>query len=77
MISRWSVGAFGSLVNVNNMVPETPKTPGVPTLPQPFEPTSVYDPTWQNLSLNLGILCLHTVIYFVVALWLQKRKDIL
>lgn len=77
MLSRWSVGAYGSLVNVNAMVPEPTKLPDGSTLPLPFEPTPVYDPTWQNLSLNWGILGLHSLIYLAIALWLQKRKDVL
>ena len=77
MLSRWSVGAYGSLVNVNAMVPALTKLPDGSTLPQPFEPTPVYDPTWSNLSLNWGILCVHILVYLMLTLWLQKRKDIL
>ncbi|MEG3896401.1 MULTISPECIES: FHA domain-containing protein [unclassified Microcoleus] len=77
MLSRWSVGAYGSLVNVNGMVPALTKLPDGSTLPQPFEPTPVYDPTWENLSLNWGILCVHICVYLILTLWLQKRKDIL
>ena len=74
MLSRWSVGAYGALVNVNAMVPKGPD--GKP-LTQPFDPTTgVYDATWHNLGLNWGILCLHTVVYLVMTFWLQKRKDI-
>jgi len=77
MLSRWSVGAYGSLVNVNAMVPAPTTLPNGSILPQPFEPTSVYDPTWDNLSLNWGMLCVHIVVYLMLTLWLQKRKDIL
>ncbi len=77
MLSRWSVGAYGALVNVNAMVPEPTKLPDGSTLPQPFEPTAVYDPTWENLGLNWGILCLHTLVYLGLTLCVQKRKDIL
>lgn len=77
MLSRWSVGAYGSLVNVNGMVPTLTNLPDGSTLPQPFEPTPVYDPTWSNLSLNWGILCVHILVYLMLTLWLQKRKDIL
>ena len=77
MLSRWSVGAYGSLVNVNAMVPAPTKLPDGSTLPQPFEPTAVYDATWENLSLNWGILCVHILVYLMLTLWLQKRKDIL
>ncbi len=77
MLSRWSVGAYGSLVNVNAMVPTPTQLPDGSTLPQPFEPTPVYDPTWENLSLNWAILCVHILVYLMLTLWLQKRKDIL
>lgn len=77
MLSRWSVGAYGALVNVNAMVPEPTELPDGSVVPQPFEPTSVYDPTWENLGLNWGVLCLHAVIYLVATYGLQKRKDIL
>jgi len=77
MLSRWSVGAYGSLVNVNAMVPAPIKLPNGSTLSQPFEPNPVYDPTWENLSLNWGILCVHILVYLMLTLWLQKRKDIL
>jgi ABC-type multidrug transport system permease subunit len=76
MLSRWSVGAYGALVNVNAMVPEPTKLPDGSTIPLPFEATAVYDPTWGNLSLNWGILCFHTAIYLAVTWWVQKRKDI-
>ena len=55
---------------VNDLVPKGNKLPGA------FETTSVYDPTWGNLSLNWGILFLHGVVYLLITLNLQKRKDI-
>ncbi|MCX7594938.1 MAG: ABC transporter permease, partial [Fischerella sp.] len=73
-ISRWSIGAYGVLVDVNAMVPNS--TPGVPSLDNIFAASSVYDPTWKNLGLNWGILAVHTLVYLAVALLLQKRKDI-
>ncbi len=76
MLSRWSVGAYGSLVNVNAMVPAPTKLPDGSTVPLPFEQSAVYDPTWHNLSLNWEILCLHAIVYLVVAFWVQKGKDI-
>lgn len=76
MLSRWSIGAYGTLVNVNAMVPEQPQVSGVKPTPLPFEPTSTYDPTWENLLLNWGILGLHSLIYLGLTLWRQKRKDI-
>jgi ABC transport system ATP-binding/permease protein len=76
MLSRWSVGAYGSLVNLNGLVPEPIILVDGSIVPQPFEVTSVYDPTWSNLNLNWGMLCLHTVVYLTIAFYLQKRKDI-
>lgn len=68
-ISRWSMGAYGALVNVNKMIP--PNTPE-----EIIKASSVYDATWQNLGLNWGVLGLHSLIYLSVALWMQKRKDV-
>jgi ABC transport system ATP-binding/permease protein len=75
-VSRWSVGAYGSLVNVNAMVPKPIELPDRTILPQLFEKSAVYEPTWQNLALNWGILGLHAAVYLTVTLLLQKRKDI-
>lgn len=76
MLSRWSVGAYGALVNVNAMVPEATVLPDGTTMPLPFEPTAIYEPTWANLGLNWGMLLLHATVYLGLTLWVQKRKDI-
>ncbi|MDJ0774301.1 MAG: ATP-binding cassette domain-containing protein [Mastigocoleus sp. MO_167.B18] len=73
-ISRWSMGAYGSLIDVNDMIPS--KAPGAPSFDDIFTASSVYDATWKNLGLNWGVLLLHSAIYLIVALILQKRKDI-
>jgi ABC transport system ATP-binding/permease protein len=76
MISRWSIGAYGALVDVNAMVPEPPAAPpGVTPPAQPFEAVSTYDATWVNLSLNWEVLCLLSLIYLSITLWRQKLKD--
>jgi ABC transport system ATP-binding/permease protein len=76
MISRWSIGAYGSLVDVNAMVPDPPTTPpGMTPIQQPFEAVSTYDATWNNLSLNWEMLCLLSLIYLGVTLGCQKKKD--
>ncbi|MFM2432521.1 MAG: hypothetical protein RLZZ511_3735 [Cyanobacteriota bacterium] len=77
MLSRWSIGAYGSLVNVNNLIPSPRQLPDGSTLPLPFEPSSVYDATWSNLLLNWGMLSLLTALYLGIAGWFLKRKDIL
>ena len=78
MLSRWSVGAYGSLVNVNAMVPnaENYLDANLNPIPLPFDPTPIYDATWDNLASNWGMLLLHTGIYLGLTLWVQKRKDI-
>ncbi|WP_424103726.1 ATP-binding cassette domain-containing protein [Moorena producens] len=76
MVSRWSMGAYGALVNVNSMVPEQSSRFGLKLPPPPFEATPVYDATWQNLILNWLLLCLHIAVYLIIAFRLQKRKDI-
>ena len=72
MLSRWSVGAYAAVLDVNSMVP--PSSPG---LSLPFEGSSAYDPTWSNLTLNWSLLCLHSLVYLGISLGCQKRKDIL
>jgi ABC transport system ATP-binding/permease protein len=76
MLSRWSIGAYGSLVNVNAMAKEAAKLPGATSVPQPFEPTDVYNLTPENLTLNWGLLLAHAAVYMIVTFWVQKQKDI-
>ena len=76
MISRWSIGAYGVLVNVNEMVPQT-QAGAASAIDQFVKTNPVYETTWHNLTLSWEILVLHTVIYLAIALWLQKRKDII
>ncbi|VEP11954.1 FHA modulated ABC efflux pump with fused ATPase and integral membrane subunits [Hyella patelloides LEGE 07179] len=70
MLSRWSVGAYSAIADVNAMAPS------VPNLEKIFEPSDVYSATWDNLALNWGILLAHTLAYLIVTLIVQKRKDI-
>ncbi|EAZ92363.1 ATP-binding cassette domain-containing protein [Crocosphaera chwakensis] len=80
MISRWSVGALGSLVDIPSMIPEA--KPISPLNPAPVEvpvdiPTEVYAADSSNLLINWGLLLLHSFLYWGVTYILQKRKDIL
>jgi ABC-type multidrug transport system ATPase subunit len=70
-ISRWSVGAYGSLVNVNGMVPN----PGQNSDNLPFQPSAVYEPTWSNLRLNWLVLGIHILVYLLFTFCQQKSKD--
>jgi hypothetical protein len=77
MISRWSIGAYGVLVEVEAMIAEA-KEKNDFNIPLPFEDTNqVYQLSINNLLLNWGVLILHSLIYFLLTYWLQKRKDIL
>ncbi|URR36193.1 ATP-binding cassette domain-containing protein [Thermosynechococcus sp. HN-54] len=73
-IGRWTMGAYGALIDVNGMVPPPLDFGLFEPPPQPFDPTPVYAPTWGNLLLNWGMLILHSLIYTGVATYLQRRK---
>lgn len=77
MLGRWSVGAYGSLVNVNAMVPlNMPPMPNGQPMPLPFEATPVYEPNWGNLGWNFAAFGIHILVYWVLMACLQKRKDL-
>jgi ABC transport system ATP-binding/permease protein len=79
MLSRWSIGAYGSLANVNEMAPQaSPANPALNAemLSEIFQATPAYDATWNNLMLNWGVLIVHTLIYAIIALIVLRRKDI-
>ena len=76
MLSRWSIGAYGSLADVNAMAPEPNAVMSAEMLDKIFAASPVYDATWSNLTLNWGILVAHTLIYAIIALIMLRRKDI-
>lgn len=77
MLSRWSIGAYGSLVDVNLLIPpENTEVAETAIYKSPITTSLVYDPSWSNLGLNWGILLLHTIVYLTITFWLLKRKDI-
>jgi ABC-type multidrug transport system ATPase subunit/pSer/pThr/pTyr-binding forkhead associated (FHA) protein/ABC-type multidrug transport system permease subunit len=81
MLSRWSVSAYGILVNVNKMIPELQGGMSIfesapLDCPLPFEASPVYNYNWQNLLLAWGVLLLHIFIYVIITFFLQQRKDI-
>ncbi|MEM7593514.1 MAG: ATP-binding cassette domain-containing protein [Cyanobacteria bacterium P01_A01_bin.83] len=76
MLSRWSIGAYGSLADVNSMAPQPNPVLSAEMLNDIFQATPVYDATWDNLILNWGILMAHTLIYAIVALIALRRQDI-
>ena len=76
MLSRWSIGAYGSLADVNDMAPPPNPALSPETLNEIFQATPAYDPTWSNLMLNWGILIVHTLIDAIIALLVLRRKDV-
>lgn len=80
MLGRWSVGVYGSLVNVNQMAEKLPPLPTLPDqkpLTPPFEATPVYESSWDNLGWNFAAFGIHIVVYWVLIFLLQKRKDLI
>ena len=77
MLSRWSVAAYGALVNVNKMVPEATKLPDGSRVSLPFSGSDIYNLNWGNLGLSWGVLCLHSLIYLGLTIWFKKQKDII
>ncbi len=75
MLCRWSVGAYGTIVNVNNLLPAQLKTAAIADLP--FPTGAAYEQTWNNLITSWSILVVHIIVYLSITALLQKRKDIL
>jgi ABC transport system ATP-binding/permease protein len=75
MLSRWSIGAYGTVINVNNLLPEAMKTGAIADMP--FPTGVAYEQTWKNLGMCWLVLIAHTTVYLGITAWLQKRKDIL
>lgn len=75
-ISRWSMGAYGALVNVNAMVPESKVIPGITLPPSFFEINLAYASDSVNLLTSWCILFVQTAIYASLTIVVQGRKDI-
>lgn len=74
-ISRWSIGAYGILVDLNLLIPPATNSAEI-DFTGAIERSDIYNSTWTNLGLNWGILLIHTAIYLGVTMWLLKRKDV-
>ncbi len=77
MVSRWSIGAYGILLNLNSLVPEPVIFPDGNVLESPFKTTPIYDPSWNNLFTNWEILLLQGFVCLVVIFLFKKREDII
>jgi ABC transport system ATP-binding/permease protein len=71
MVSRWSVAAYGTLASVNNLVPVDED------LNKTLFRLDMFENSVSNLLTSWGVLLLHAIVYLLITLWLQKRKDIL
>lgn len=67
-ISRWSIGAFETIADVNTLAPK------MTDLPFPFG--VAYSRSWSNLSFSLSMLLVHTGVYILISAWLLSKKDI-
>ncbi|MGF1491534.1 MAG: ABC transporter permease, partial [Microcoleaceae cyanobacterium] len=76
MLSRWSIGAYGTLADVNQLIPRPVQLPNGTTIAQSIQASAAYEPTWENLVLNWGMLLLHSLCHLGITWGLQKRKDI-
>jgi hypothetical protein len=72
MVSRWAIGAYGTIVNINQLLPTDMKTSLLKDMP--FPTGKAYEPTWSNLSFNWLMILVHIAIYLSMASWLQKKK---
>jgi ABC transport system ATP-binding/permease protein len=75
-ISRWSIGAYGTLIDLNVLIPTSRNDAGI-DFSQVMSASTVYDTNWRNLGLNWGMLLLQSVVYIGITIWLLKRKDLL
>jgi ABC transport system ATP-binding/permease protein len=75
-ISRWSIGAYGTLIDINSLIPKCQAATNLNLCPG-MKRSLVYTTSWQNLGLNWGMLLLQTLICLAIAIWLQQRKDLL
>jgi ABC transport system ATP-binding/permease protein len=75
MLSRWAIGAYGTIVNVNALLPKNLQTDNLKDLP--FPTGVAYEQTLGNLINNWMMLLVHITVYLAIATYLQKRKDIL
>ena len=77
MPSRWSVGAYGILAEVNNLIPRSPKDQDGNPISMPIKEHEMFNDLLSNLLLNWGILLFYILIYLGITFWLLKRKDII
>ncbi|WP_368667634.1 ABC transporter permease [Synechocystis sp. LEGE 06083] len=76
-VSRWSIGAYGTLLDINGLVPEPIIFPDDKVMESAFKTNPVYDPSWGNLLINWQVLLLQGFLYLAIIFLLKKRQDII
>lgn len=74
-VSRWSVGAYGALADLNSLIPAPIILPNGETLAAPIQATPLYEATWSNLLLNWEILILQLFIYLSLIIVVKKQAE--
>jgi ABC transport system ATP-binding/permease protein len=74
MLSRWAMGAYGTIANINHLVPTALRAQDLADFP--FPTGIAYEQTWNNLGFNWLMLVIHIATYIGVTAWLQFKKDI-
>jgi ABC transport system ATP-binding/permease protein len=75
-VGRWSIGAYGSLVDLNSMTPPDNNSAEMDFSKVGMRPSATYNNDWSNLSLNWGMLLLQSLVFIAITIWLLKRKDL-
>jgi ABC transport system ATP-binding/permease protein len=75
-IGRWSIGAYGSIVDLNSLTPPDGNSAEIDFSKVGMRPSATYTNEWSNIWLNWGMLLLQSLIYLGITIWLLKRKDL-
>jgi ABC transport system ATP-binding/permease protein len=75
-VGRWSIGAYGSLVDLNSLTPPDNNSAEMDFSKVGMRPSATYNNDWSNLGLNWGMLLLQSLVFIAITIWLLKRKDL-
>ncbi len=75
-VGRWSIGAYGSLVDLNSLTPPDNNSAEMDFSKVGMRPSETYNNDWSNLGLNWGMLLLQSLVFIAITIWLLKRKDL-
>jgi ABC transport system ATP-binding/permease protein len=75
-VGRWSIGAYGTIVDLNSLIPPENNSAEVDFSSGGMKPSLTYNNDWSNLGLNWGMLLLQILVFLGITVWLLKRKDL-